>query len=210
MATRNTVLEAELEPSVESSHRKPKSPSGVPLSQISPKIFPLPMSESFNHWWKQKTPLKVQDELLSTLPFYPEPSATHSSEVISFKSPNSLVFPDINEFHVKPRNETVGEENAKHLVIIHGYGAGLGFFEKTSKAWHRNIRNGTYMPSTSRVTVAPLELTSRIRSLMRTTRLSKSSLPYHSGIGLLHAGLARRTLWPLRIQWGVTFPSCCR
>lgn len=143
MATKDTVLEAELDPNVGSSHRKPKSPSGVPVSQITPKIFPLPMSESFKHWWKQKSPLEVQDELLSTLPFYVEPSATHSSEVVSFKSPNSLVFPDINEFYVKPRNDSANDQNAKHLVIIHGYGAGLGFFEKNIESlalrhpnWH--------------------------------------------------------------------------
>lgn len=145
MATENTVLEAELNPTApsSSSHRKSTSPSGAPLSQISPKLFPLPVSESFKHYWKQKSLLKVQDELLSTLPFYPEPSATHSAEVINFKSPNSLVFPDINEFYVKPKDDAYNNKKAKHLVILHGYGAGLGFFIKNIEAiasehpqWH--------------------------------------------------------------------------
>lgn len=125
------------------NHRKPKSPSGAKLSEISPKLFPLSISESFKDYWNNKPILEVQDELLSTLPFYPEPSLKHSSEVINFKSPNSLVFPDINEFHVKPINETCSAKDAKHLVIIHGYGAGLGFFIKNIESiaekhpdWH--------------------------------------------------------------------------
>ena len=110
-----------------STYRKPTSPSGVPLSQVSTKLFPLSFNESFQDYKTRKEILKIQDELLSTLPFYPEPSKTHSSEIKQFKSPNSLLFPDINEFHVKPLNPT---EKDKHLVIIHGYGAGLGFFIK--------------------------------------------------------------------------------
>lgn len=110
------------------SYKKSTSPSGAPLSQISLKLFPLTFKESFDHYWNKKDLLKVQHSLLSTLPFYPEPSETHSSEVINFKLKNSLVFPDINEFHIKPKDET--KSNEKHLVIIHGYGAGLGFFIK--------------------------------------------------------------------------------
>lgn len=127
MASNGSTVEAELTEPQSSSYKKPTSPSGVPLSQISPKFFPLSIRESFTHYWGKKDLLKIQDELLSTLPFYPEPSKTHSSKVINFQSSNSLIFPDINEFHVKP---TINNDNGKHLVIIHGYGAGLGFFIK--------------------------------------------------------------------------------
>lgn len=123
------------------SHRKPKSPSGAKLTEISLKLFPLPVTESFKDYWNNKPMLEVQHELLSTLPFYPEPSLKHSSEVINFKSANSLVFPDINEFYVKPLVNT--SKNPKHLIIIHGYGAGLGFFIKNIESiaeehpdWH--------------------------------------------------------------------------
>ncbi|CAI8495314.1 unnamed protein product [Pichia kudriavzevii] len=122
------------------TYRKPTSPSGAPLSAISPKLFPLPLSDSFKHYWDRKTLEAAQHELLSTLPFYPESSADHSSKVLRYESPNSLVFPDINEFHIKPKRNV---KNDKHLVFIHGYGAGLGFFikniEKISKEhpdWH--------------------------------------------------------------------------
>lgn len=131
MSTENTVLNAELNPinaeEQTSSYKKSTSPSGVPLSKISLNLFPLKVSESFKHYRNNRSLLDVQDDLLSTLPFYPEPSDSHMSNVVCFKSPNSLVFPDINEFHVKPKKDV---ENAKHLVIMHGYGAGLGFFIK--------------------------------------------------------------------------------
>lgn len=130
----STVLEAELNPTStqSSSYRKPSSPSGAPLSQISPKLFPLTINESFKHYCDKNDLLKIQDELLSTLPFYPEPSKTHSSKVLNFKSENSIIFPDINEFYIKPNNEN---DNKKHLVIMHGYGAGLGFFIKNIEAF---------------------------------------------------------------------------
>lgn len=109
------------------THKKPTAPTSVPLSQISVKLFPMSIKDSFKDYFCRKDMKQTQEELLSTLPFYPEPSKLHSAEVVKFESPNSLVFPDINEFHVKPRKEI---KNAKHLVIIHGYGAGLGFFIK--------------------------------------------------------------------------------
>jgi cardiolipin-specific phospholipase len=144
MTTEQTMLEAELSPTstleTPSSHRKSTSPSGAPLSKISPNLFPLSVSESFKHYWNNPTLKEVQHDLLSTLPFYPEPSENHSSEVLSFESPNSLVFPDMNEFHIKPKKDA---ENPKHLVIMHGYGAGLGFFIKNIESiaerhpdWH--------------------------------------------------------------------------
>jgi cardiolipin-specific phospholipase len=143
--TRTVTSSATANPDGLSSHRKPTNPSGVPLSQISPKLFPLSFSESFKDYMKKGKLLDVQDELLSSLPFYPEPSKTHSAKVIKFESSNSLVFPDINEFHVKPIREKTSSSpsNEKHLVIMHGYGAGLGFFIKNIESlaqrhpdWH--------------------------------------------------------------------------
>lgn len=129
MTSEPEIIESELHSasSNPSSYKKPTSPSGAPLSKINPSLFPLSISESFKHFWSRKDILKTQEALLSTLPFYPTPSESHSSEIISFKSSNSLIFPDINEFHVKPKGTSKDE---KHLVIIHGYGAGLGFFIK--------------------------------------------------------------------------------
>lgn len=124
------AIEAELNPespAASQTYKKPTAPTSVPLSQISVKLFPMSMMDSFKDYFSSKSIKEVQEELLSTLPFYPEPSKDHSAEVVNFKSPNSIVFPDINEFHVKPKKEF---DNPKHLVFIHGYGAGLGFFIK--------------------------------------------------------------------------------
>lgn len=107
-------------------YQVPKPPSGLPLSKIirNTVIFPLSVKESFKHYTQRKDLDRIQDELLSTLPFYPTPNETHSAEVIHTVV-NSSTGEYINELHIKPK-----VSSDKHVLFVHGYGAGLGFFIK--------------------------------------------------------------------------------
>ncbi|KAG7698471.1 hypothetical protein KL933_003475 [Ogataea haglerorum] len=105
-------------------YRTSTAPAGVPLSKILSNTFPLSVSESFKHYLKRHQLNKIQHDLLSVLPFYPTPSATHSAEVIQTVIDEQNNY--INEFHISP----IGKPSRKHVVFVHGYGAGLGFFVK--------------------------------------------------------------------------------
>ncbi|GMG19933.1 unnamed protein product [Ambrosiozyma monospora] len=125
-----------------SSYKAPTPPTGVQLNDIITDIFPLPVKESFKHFLQRKKIEQIQDDLLSITPFYPEPSATHKAEIIKTQVDSSGNY--MNEFYIAPKNSTEKDyAKAKHLIFIHGYGAGLGFFVKNlekiaemNKDWH--------------------------------------------------------------------------
>ncbi|CAI4063527.1 hypothetical protein SUVZ_07G3440 [Saccharomyces uvarum] len=112
--------------------RAPSAPTAIPLREIIykvPGLFPRPLEDSvkdFRDFTKNED--SFQTELLATLPFYPNSSATKNSKLIK-----TVVDDDgnyINEFCIYPQAPSVPEADLKHLVFIHGYGAGLGFFIK--------------------------------------------------------------------------------
>ncbi|CAI4038803.1 hypothetical protein SMKI_06G1510 [Saccharomyces mikatae IFO 1815] len=112
--------------------RTPSAPTAIPLREIIykvPGLFPRPVGDSvkdFRDFIKSED--VFQTELLKTLPFYPNPSKLKKSRVI-----RTVVDDDgnyINEFCIRPINPSVPETELKHLIFIHGYGAGLGFFIK--------------------------------------------------------------------------------
>ncbi|GMM28568.1 carboxylic ester hydrolase [Martiniozyma asiatica (nom. inval.)] len=125
-----------------STYRKSTPPTAIPLAKIFRlmlEAFPLSFTKSFSHW-RSQDPLASQNELCQSVL---SNSISWHSKVFKVKNPNS-VFPDINELvlngKVKPMNSNTTEigtkssnyksAKGKHLVFIHGYGAGLGFFLK--------------------------------------------------------------------------------
>lgn len=117
-------LEAEVETT--SSHRKSTVPSGVPLTRIFGLLysaFPLSVSTSFSHWRNRHDLLGVQQELLQAV-FSDDEHLPY--EVRRFVSKNDAnIFKELNEVVIPAR-----DTSDKHVVFVHGYGAGLGFFAK--------------------------------------------------------------------------------
>ncbi|CAI5760782.1 unnamed protein product [Candida verbasci] len=108
-------------------HRYKRSthPTSVPLHKIFNNNFPLSIKQSFKDF-KQCDPLKFQHDLLSLLPFYPNcDKLGRSSEILKIQIDQNGNY--INEFVIYPKNKN---SNMKHLIMIHGYGAGLGFYLK--------------------------------------------------------------------------------
>ncbi|QPG76031.1 hypothetical protein FOA43_003417 [Brettanomyces nanus] len=112
-------------------YRISKPPAGLPVSKLITKgiIFPVSVRESFKDFSKRHQLGQLQYDLLSILPFYPEPSRLHSSEIVQTIIDESTG-DYINEFHISPRSSIKAGHTDKHVVFIHGYGAGLGFFVK--------------------------------------------------------------------------------
>ncbi|CDK26413.1 unnamed protein product [Kuraishia capsulata CBS 1993] len=92
----------------------------APLT-FEPKITYL---DSFKHWCDFKSLAEYEKELLSYLPFYPKSDSTRQAEILDTKI-NSTNY--IHEFHVQNTEET---REDRHIVMVHGYGAALGFFYK--------------------------------------------------------------------------------
>uniref|UniRef100_A0A060SWE7 ARAD1A03960p n=1 Tax=Blastobotrys adeninivorans TaxID=409370 RepID=A0A060SWE7_BLAAD len=111
------------EGSNEHTYRPPTPPVGVPLTKILSNTFPLSYRDSFNQWLGRAKLQQAQAGVLSLLPFYPHPD--------SHRRASSLQVPVggdnfINEFEISKLDGTCTEE----VAILHGYGAGLGFFYK--------------------------------------------------------------------------------
>ncbi|CAD6627167.1 BAH_G0020690.mRNA.1.CDS.1 [Saccharomyces cerevisiae] len=112
--------------------RTPSAPTAIPLREIIyrvPSLFPRPLEDSvkdFRDFIKNED--AFQTELLKTLPFYPTPSESKTARLIRTVVDDEGNY--INEFCIRPRKTSVPEADLKHLVFIHGYGAGLGFFIK--------------------------------------------------------------------------------
>jgi cardiolipin-specific phospholipase len=115
------------------SYKRSTPPIAIPLSRIlRDKLFPLSVAQSFQDYKYCKDMDRVQDELLSLLPF-------HNSNVkdteFGFERESQTLKIDIgggnyiNEFFIRPKND-IPYEKLNHFVLVHGYGAGLGFFLK--------------------------------------------------------------------------------
>lgn len=128
--------------------RPPTPPAGIPLSKIFNNLFPLSYAESFQQWRERdESGDAVQDAVLSMMPFYPnrEKVSTVSHTLPSgektelyrqgrvIKTPVCGGSEHMNEFEVTqylPDGRPVSEvdPNTHHILVLHGYGAGLGFF----------------------------------------------------------------------------------
>ncbi|KAI5962939.1 uncharacterized protein KGF55_002731 [Candida pseudojiufengensis] len=119
-----------LKQSTKSLYKRSTHPTSVPLSKIFNNNFPLSISESIEHYKLRNNPLYFQNELLSTLPFFPNiDKLGRTSKILKIPIDNNGNY--INEFVIYPPGKSeIDSPNLKHLLMIHGYGAGLGFFLK--------------------------------------------------------------------------------
>jgi len=126
--------------------------------------FPLSTRESWAQWWSAPTPKAAENRVLSFVP-YLQPSADSQNASV-LKAPSEIdqtTFPKdkasnnedphgprrwkservdldgtdrwLNEFSI----EKVDEQTDNHLVMLHGYGAGLGFFYKNFEPLSRLV-----------------------------------------------------------------------
>ncbi|ODQ81792.1 hypothetical protein BABINDRAFT_160032 [Babjeviella inositovora NRRL Y-12698] len=134
-AIRNEVFNVRDDQISSSHYKRPTQPTGVPFSKLLSNSFPLSVAESVRDYKDRHQVLRFQDELLSTLPFYPEMDATGRVAkvllvpVYGISAPRATDY--INEFCIYPPGKTEADfADLNHLVVVHGYGAGLGFFLK--------------------------------------------------------------------------------
>ncbi|KAF2127747.1 alpha/beta-hydrolase [Dothidotthia symphoricarpi CBS 119687] len=120
------------------------------------KWFPLSASEGFSQWWAGLSPVATEHRVLSFIPHL-EQTPTHgetgsaapsTADHTTTNAANDPYGPRrwnsqmvelsgkgraLNEFSV----ERVGEDVENSLVMLHGYGAGLGFFYRNFESISR-------------------------------------------------------------------------
>lgn len=108
----------------------PTALSMVEIISKLPNLFPRTVSDSVRDYQhiRSRNDDVFQQELLMTLPFYPVSDSSKQAEIIKTKVDAEGNY--INEFCIKPAARNLPASKMKHLVFIHGYGAGLGFFIK--------------------------------------------------------------------------------
>ncbi|KAK4081768.1 uncharacterized protein Triagg1_2509 [Trichoderma aggressivum f. europaeum] len=125
------------------AHPPPDAPEELrqqrPQQQPSGAYFPLGYKEAAYQWWSSVTPSMAERNVLKHIPFLKEATTSMGSlstpdtadsfgtriwrrSMVQLSGKNRA----LNEFSV----ERVGEEAEETLVMVHGYGAGLGFFYK--------------------------------------------------------------------------------
>lgn len=118
-------------------YKRPSHPTSVPLGRLFSSQFPLSIKELLADYSYRKNPTKFQHDLLATLPFYPESdSAGRIGRVVRTALPGGN---SINEFVIAPTLAAQDPAHpsytsANHLIMVHGYGAGLGFYLKNFDA----------------------------------------------------------------------------
>lgn len=124
-ATTTTTTTTGSSPSSRLGYRSPTPPTGVPLSRLFSNTFPLSYSESYAQWLKRDDLQEAENEVLSCLPFYPQPDSTRRAKSLKVPIGEDRY---INEFEITRtvKSETVTDD----VVVLHGYGAGLGFMYK--------------------------------------------------------------------------------
>ncbi|CUS13518.1 unnamed protein product [Tuber aestivum] len=116
-------------------------------TKLPSNLFPLGYKEGFTQWWTAVSPTVAESTVLGFLPFSKKPAPATSTqeghaeatanppsadqhgprECASNLVPLSGKNRAINEFSITRTAEGTPEN---HLVMLHGYGAGLGFFYK--------------------------------------------------------------------------------
>ena len=111
-------------------YKRSTHPTSVPLKRLFSNSFPLTIKESLEDYAYRDNPAKFQHDLLSVLPFFPEAdSLGRTSAVVRTKIDDSDNF--INEYVIYPPGHSEATAaSLNHLIMVHGYGGGLGFFLK--------------------------------------------------------------------------------
>ena len=124
-------------PQTHSEYRRLTHPTLVPLNKLFSNAFPLSIKELWEDYRQRNTPLKTQDRLLRLLPFYPHAdSLNRLAQVVQTQLDNGSF---INEFVIYPdRKSQADSADLNHLIMVHGYGAGLGFFLKNFEGIAQN------------------------------------------------------------------------
>ncbi len=114
-------------PVVNHGYKRSTAPTALPISKIlTTKLFPLSINESFQDYIKRKDMDIAQENLLSLLKCHGSVEDFRISKLLKIQIDDEGNY--INEFVIYPKNANYSELN--HFVLIHGYGAGLGFFLK--------------------------------------------------------------------------------
>lgn len=128
-------------PAVATKYRRPTHPTSVPLNKLFSSQFPLSITELVQDYAHRDNPLKFQYDLLSTLPFFPHADADGKRGAVV--QTTLLLGLSINEFAIYPKlfggDSDVSPSDERylqcnHLIMVHGYGGGLGFFLKNFDA----------------------------------------------------------------------------
>ncbi|KAH5711206.1 hypothetical protein HBI18_220690 [Parastagonospora nodorum] len=142
--------------------QQPQQQQGQEAGKIS-RWFPLTASEGFSQWWAGQSPMATEHRVLSFIPHLQKPpthtdtGAAATDPAAPPKSPEAHTTTDsatdphgprrwnsqmvelsgkgraLNEFSV----ERLGEDVDENLVMLHGYGAGLGFFYRNFESLSR-------------------------------------------------------------------------
>ncbi|KAF3917380.1 hypothetical protein ABW21_db0203553 [Orbilia brochopaga] len=122
--------------------------------RLPKNLFPLEYGKAFSQWWSGVTPAAAEASVLQFIPFYSnslKPAVGHEADkpdhttpplessddriCASHEVPLSNPKQFLNEFSItRPASSAADKHN---LVILHGYGAGLGFFYKNFDALSR-------------------------------------------------------------------------
>ncbi|KAI1434430.1 alpha/beta-hydrolase [Xylaria sp. CBS 124048] len=135
------------------NYTQPQAPAGrQPLKPPGMAYFPLGYKEAVQQWWTNVTPTAAERNVISCIPYLREAVAADTSplaRVPSAEDPGQTETSaktdpygpriwkstmvqlsgknrGLNEFSI----ERVGEPADDTLVMLHGYGAGLGFYYK--------------------------------------------------------------------------------
>ncbi|CAK7894617.1 cardiolipin-specific deacylase 1, mitochondrial [[Candida] anglica] len=116
-------------------YKRSTHPTSVPLNKLFSSNFPYSVTDSVNDYSYRENPLAFQHDLLSLLPFYPEPDMAtgRSSKVFKVMLEDGVEDGNfINEFCIYPEGKSEADppSSMNHLIMVHGYGGGLGFFLK--------------------------------------------------------------------------------
>lgn len=139
-------------------YRASTSPLGLPISKMMLVLFPLSIKESFSHYQTRHNVLAAQEGLLSLVGIELLPNMEMNvlrvpiwldelGKVVLHKNAKSETPHFINEVCIAPKGMTEEEySKAYHMVVIHGYGAGLGFFVKNLAHMARYLNDRELRP----------------------------------------------------------------
>ncbi|ODQ66766.1 alpha/beta-hydrolase [Nadsonia fulvescens var. elongata DSM 6958] len=100
---------------------------------VKPK---LAWGDSVKQWWNSPSLQSAEEAVLSLLPFSPENKSQSDrrvakSELVKIDPNDDRIF--LNEFQIwnpalEDKNKSNVKEEDTNIILLHGYGAGLGFF----------------------------------------------------------------------------------